>query len=115
MNKIKETIKYEVSSIESLLDAFKKINTWMNVVALISLVAAIFKVYYITLICLFALIVLKVMLDSKSGEVIAYYRETHDIPNKTKIKRMKDAHTRRIEEKEKRVGQEILRKEQEED
>lgn len=84
---VKKVIQYEV---ETNLAVLKKTSTWLNVSAIVALILVIFEQYLLTILCLLVMIVLKISLDSKSGEVIAYYREKQGIPNATKIREIKN-------------------------
>lgn len=88
MTEIKKTVKFEI---ETSLSLFKKTNTWLTVVAIVSLISTVFRQYLIAIIGLMIIIVLKFKLDYESGQVIDYYRRQANIPNATRIRQMKEA------------------------
>jgi hypothetical protein len=85
--KTKDALEYEINS---SINVFKKLSTWINIVAGIALVSAVFQKQLLVLICLVIIFILKLKMDVESGEVLDYYRRKNNIPNQTRIREMKN-------------------------
>lgn len=88
---IKQVIKYEL---ETSFNTLKNTNFWLNFLGVVLFVLVINGNTLLAIFCLVAMLFLKMKLDHESGEIMAYYRKKHNIPNKTEIRKIKEKHKR---------------------
>jgi uncharacterized membrane protein len=95
MNNFKIFLEY---SIASFLEVIKKMDTWIYCLTFIAIGGLFFKKSFLVIILLILILVLSMIRDLRSPSFKRYTRDKKGIPSKSKIRRLKNDHFRRIQE-----------------